>query len=144
MEETSRYGIWDDINLGIREGLMFYQTRSNAIILQGTLPVHWIVRAERLKNGEKLYERQYLSPRPPPKIVLRMISIGQKGIMNWALQLNIDQLGNSFKQSLGETVHLDSPKPTQSPKTNRDSTGQPVAQDVVVVGALQEEPSSFR
>ena len=28
---------WVDIDLGIREGLMFYQTRSNAIILQGTL-----------------------------------------------------------------------------------------------------------
>ena len=49
---------------------MFYQTRSNAIILQGTLPAHCIVRAERLKNGEKLYEKQYLSPRPPPKISL--------------------------------------------------------------------------
>ena len=59
---------WVDIDLGIREGLMFYQTRSNAIILQGTLPAHCIVRAERLRNGEKLYERQYLSPRPPPKI----------------------------------------------------------------------------
>ena len=29
---------WVDIDLGIKEGLMFYQTRSNAIILQGTLP----------------------------------------------------------------------------------------------------------
>ena len=54
---------WIDIDLGIREGL-FYQTRSNAIILQGTLPANCIVRAERLRNGEKLYERQYLSPRP--------------------------------------------------------------------------------
>ena len=31
---------WVDIDLGIREGLMFYQTRSNTIILQGTLPAH--------------------------------------------------------------------------------------------------------
>ena len=53
---------WVDIDLGIREGLMFYQTRSNTIILQGTLPAHCIVKVERLKNGEKLYERQYLSP----------------------------------------------------------------------------------
>ena len=44
---------WVDIDLGIREGL-FYQTRSNAIILQGTLPDHCIVRAERLRNGEKI------------------------------------------------------------------------------------------
>ena len=50
---------WIDIDLGIiKEGLSFYQTRSNAIILQGTLPAHCIVRAERLKNAEKLYEKQ--------------------------------------------------------------------------------------
>ena len=45
---------WVDIDLGIKEGLVFYQTRSNAIILQGTLPVHCIVKVERLKIGEKL------------------------------------------------------------------------------------------
>ena len=55
---------WIDIDLGIiKEGLKFFQTRSNAIILQGALPANCIVRAERLKSGEKLYERQYLSPR---------------------------------------------------------------------------------
>ena len=55
--------------LRIKEGLTCsIKRRSNAIILQGTLPAHCIVKVERLKNGEKLYERQYLSPRPPPKI----------------------------------------------------------------------------
>ena len=54
---------WIDINLGIiKEGLKFYQTRSNAIILQDVLPPSCIVRAERLKGGEPLYKRQYLSP----------------------------------------------------------------------------------
>ena len=53
---------WVDIDLGIKEGLVFYQTRSNAIILRGTLPVHCIVKVERLKTGEMLYERLYLSP----------------------------------------------------------------------------------
>ena len=43
-----------DINLGIREGLMFYQTRSNAIILQGPLPAHCIVKVERLKNWREV------------------------------------------------------------------------------------------
>ena len=62
---------WVDIDLAIREGLTFYQTRSNSIILQGTLPAHCIVKVERLKTGEKLYERQFLSPRPPPKISLK-------------------------------------------------------------------------
>ena len=63
---------WVDINLAIREGLTFYQTRSNAIILQGTLPAYCIPKVERLKTGEVLYERPYLSPRPPPKISLRL------------------------------------------------------------------------
>ena len=63
---------WIDIDHGIiKEGLRFYQTKSNAIILQGVLPPSCIVKAERLKGGEPLYKRQYLSPRPPPKISLR-------------------------------------------------------------------------
>ena len=59
--------------------------------------------------------------------------------MIWALQLNIDQSGNSFNSHL-ETLQLGSSKPTQSPKTNEDRSGKPVAQEIV--GVLQEEPSS--
>ena len=36
---------WVDIDLGIKEGL-FYQTRSNAIILQGTLPAYCIPKVK--------------------------------------------------------------------------------------------------
>ena len=50
---------WVDIDLTIKEGLTFYQTRSNAIILQGTLPVYCIPKVERLKTGEVLFERPY-------------------------------------------------------------------------------------
>ena len=62
---------WVDIDLAIKEGLTFYQTRSNAIILQGTLPAYCFPKVERLKTGEMLFERPYLSPPPPPKISLR-------------------------------------------------------------------------
>ena len=62
---------WVDINLAIRKGSTFYQARSNAIILQGTLPVYCIPTVVRLKIGEVLYEKSYMSPRPPPKISLR-------------------------------------------------------------------------
>ena len=41
---------WVDINLAIKEGLTFYQTRSNAIILQGTLPAYCIPKIVRLKT----------------------------------------------------------------------------------------------
>ena len=41
---------WVDIDLAIRKGLTFCQTRSNAIILQGTLPAYCIPKVERLKT----------------------------------------------------------------------------------------------
>ena len=62
---------WVDINLAIEKGLTFCQTRSNAIILQGTLPSCCIPKVVRLKTGEVLYEKAYMSLRPPPKIYLR-------------------------------------------------------------------------
>ena len=43
---------WVDINLAIKKGLTFYQTRSNAIILQETLPAYCIPNVVRLKTGE--------------------------------------------------------------------------------------------
>ena len=51
--------------------LQFYQTRSNAIILQETLPAYCIPKVVRMKTGEVLYEKVYMSPRPPPKISLK-------------------------------------------------------------------------
>ena len=130
---------WVDIDLGIREGLMFYQTRSNAIILQGTLPAHYIVRAERLKSGEKLYEKQYLSPRPPPKISLRHDLNWNKG-QDQGFTVEHRPVGKLVQQSLGETLQSGSSKPTQSPKPIEDRSGKPVAQEIV--GKLQEELSS--
>ena len=62
---------WVDINLAIQKELTFYQTRSNAIILQETLPAFCIPKVVRLKTGEFLYEKVYMSPRPPPKISLK-------------------------------------------------------------------------
>ena len=62
---------WVDINLAIRKGLTFYQTRSNAIILKGILPAYCIPKVVILKTGEVLYEKAYTSPRRPPEISLR-------------------------------------------------------------------------
>ena len=62
---------WVDINLTLRKGLKFYQTRSNAIILHGTLPAYCIPKVFRMETGEVIYEKVYMSPRPPPKISLK-------------------------------------------------------------------------
>ena len=132
---------WIDIDLGIiKEGLKFYQTRSNAIFLQGVLPPSCIVRAERLKGGEPLYKRQYLSLRPPPKISLRHDLNWTRGNDDLGSTVEHRPVGKLVQQSLGETVHFGSSKPTQSPKTNEDRSEKPVAQEIG--GVLQEEPSS--
>ena len=125
---------WIDIDLGIiKEGLKFYQTGSNAIILQGVLPPSCIVRAERLKGGEPLYKGQYLSPRPPPKISLRHDLNWTRGNDDLGSTVEHRPVGKLVQQSLGETVHFCSSKPTQSPKTNEDRSGKPVAQEIVGV-----------
>ena len=48
---------WVDINLAIEKGLTFYQTRSNAIILQETLPAYCIPKIVRMKTGEGFYDK---------------------------------------------------------------------------------------
>ena len=57
---------WVDINLALKKGLKFYQTRSNAIILYDTLPAYCIPKVVRMESGEIKYEKVYASPRPPP------------------------------------------------------------------------------
>ena len=46
---------WVDINLALKKGLKFYQTRSNAIILHETLPANCIPKGVRMETGEVLY-----------------------------------------------------------------------------------------
>ena len=103
---------WVDIDLGIKEGLVFYQTRSNAIILQGTLPAHCFLKVERLKIGEKVYERQYLSLRPPPKISLKHDLNWTKGNDQSGSTVEHQPVGKLVQQSLGETL------PSQSNSLN--------------------------
>ena len=90
-----------NINLAIRKGLTFHQTRSNAIILQGLLPAYCIPKVVRLKTGEVLYEKVYMSPRPPPKISLRhdwTKEVGSKVVQQ--------PEGETVRQPEGEVVRL--------------------------------------
>ena len=125
---------WVDIDLAIREGLTFYQTRSNAIILQGTLPAHRIPKVERLKTGEVLYERRYLSPRPPPKISLKHDHNWTKGNDQLGSTVEQQPVGKLAQQSFGEAPRVKLSKPTQSkPNPICDRTGKPVETERVFV-----------
>ena len=86
-----------------------------------------------------MYERQYLSPRPPPKISLRHDLKRSKG-NDQGSTVEHRPVGKLVQQSLGETLQSGSSKPTQFPKPIEDRTGQPVTQGIV--GKLQEELSS--
>ena len=105
---------WVDIDLAIKEGLTFYQTRSNAIILQGTLPAYCIPKIERLKTGEVLNERPYLSPRPPPKISLKHDHNWTKGNDQLGSTVEQQPVGKLLQQSFGEAPRVKLSKPTQS------------------------------
>ena len=111
---------WVDINLAIREGLTSYQTRSNAIILQGTLPAYCIPKVERLKTGEVLYERPYLSPRPPPKISLRHDHNWTRGNDQLGSTVEQQPVGKLVQQSFGEAPRVKLSKPNQpNPNPNQ-------------------------
>ena len=87
---------WVDINLAIKKGLTFYQTRSNAIILQETLPAYCIPKLVRMETGEVSYEKVYMSPRPPPKISLRH-ECTREVDSEHAQQSQVGQLSRSFE-----------------------------------------------
>ena len=130
---------WVNINLAIRKGLTFYQTRSNAIILQRTLPAYCIPKVVRLTTGEVLYEKAYMSPRPPPKISLRH---------DWTKELGskVDRQpeGEVTRQPEGEVARqakfFQPAQPTPNPI--RDRSGQlGIMQDVISVQACSSEDS---
>ena len=126
---------WVDIDLEIKEGLTFYQTRSNAIIFQGTLPAYCIPKVVSMKIGEVLYEKSYVSLRPPPKISLRHDHDWTR--RNYELGCTVEQqpVGKLVQQSCGEVQHAKFSKPTKpKPKPICDRSGKlEDTEDVLVV-----------
>ena len=60
-----------DIRRAHRMGLAFFQTRSNAIILYGTLPPTCIEKVVFLKTKEVVYTKTSKSSRPAPMVTLK-------------------------------------------------------------------------
>ena len=77
---------WVDIQLALKKGLKFYQTRSNAIILHERLPAYCIPKVVVMGSGEIIYEKENVSPRPPPKISLKH---------DWTKELDSEFAGSS-------------------------------------------------
>ena len=126
---------WVDIDLAIRKGLTFYQTRSNAIILQGTLPAYCIPKVVRLNTGKVFYEKSYMSPRPPPKISLRHDHEWTRGKVPLGSTVEQQPVGKIVRQSCGEVQCATFSQLTQpKPKPICDRSGKPDStEDVFVV-----------
>ena len=129
---------WVDINLSLKKGLKFYQTRSNAIILHKTLPAYCIPKVVRMETGEAIYEKVYMSPRPPPKISLKHEWKRESGSEH-AQRAGVGQLSESFQSN----------QPTLNPI--RERSGRPDSTQVrrktsrsqeIDVNSFCEEPSS--
>ena len=88
-----------DIKLPQREGLKFYQTRCNAIILRDTLPAYCISKAIMMEIGEIIYDKVHASPRPPTTISFKD---------NWMKELDSEVAGSS----------KDTPRIQPKPKPN--------------------------
>ena len=106
---------WVDINLALKKGLKFYQTRSNAIILHETLPAYCIPKVVRMETRDVIYEKVYASLRPPPKISLKHDWMKELG--SEVAQRPDGQVVQQFKSS-----QLNQP----NPNPNHDRTEQPV------------------
>ena len=101
--------------------LLFFKEHFQPIVFQ---------ELKDLKTGEMLYERRYLSPRPPPKISLTHDHDWTKGNDQLGSTVEHRPVGKLVQQSLGETLQAGSSKPTQ-PKPNPigDRTGKPVEEE---------------
>ena len=113
---------WVDIQLAQRNGFTFYQTRCNAIILYDTLPACCISKVVVMESGEIIYDKVFVSPRPPPKISFRD---------NWMKELDSEVAGSSK-----DTQRIQ-PKPkTQLSRTERPVGGQESTKEIEKVLCL--------
>ena len=80
----------------------------------------------RMKTGEVLYEKSYLSFRPPPKISLRHDHDWTRGKVPFCSTVDQQPEGKVVRQSRGEVQHATFSQLTQPiPKPICDRSGQP-------------------
>ena len=103
---------WVDINLSLKKGLKFYQTRSNAIILHETLPAYCIPKVVRMETGEVIDEKVYASPRPPPKISLK-----HDWMKEWGPEIARQPEGEVVQQSKSSQSNQPKPNPDHDDRT---------------------------
>ena len=103
---------WVDIQLAQQKGFKCCQTRSNAIILYGTLPAYCIPKVVVMESGEIKNEKVCASPRPPPKISFKD---------NWMKELDSEVAGGNE-----DSQQVQPKSKTQLSRTERPVSEQPL------------------
>ena len=105
---------WVDIDLGIKGRLTFYQTRSNATILQGTLPAYCIPKVGRQDWRSRMRTHTcHLDHHQRSHYV----TIGLEGKFHWVLQLinnQTEKLFDSHKKLPDEQNSSNQPNQSRS------------------------------
>ena len=86
VEKAPGYGVLGRYTACSTERIEVLSTRSNAIILYGTLPAYCTSKAIVMKFEEIIFQKVYVSPRPPPTISYKH---------NWMCDLDSDVAGSS-------------------------------------------------
>ena len=100
---------WVEKQLAQRKGLKFYQTLCNASILYDTLPAYCKLKAIVMKSEEIIFQKVYVSPRPPPTI-----SFTDNGMK----ELDLEVVGSSK-----DTQRIEPKRKTQLSSTVRPVCG---------------------
>ena len=106
---------WFEINLALRKGLKFYQSRSNAIILYETLPAYCTQKVVRMETGAIKNEKAYALPRRPPKMYLKH---------DWMKDLGSEVARQPEGAVTRQAKSSQSNQPNPNP--DHDRTGKPV------------------
>ena len=107
---------WVDTQLAQRKGMKFYQARCDAIILHDTLPAYCISKVIVMKSEEIIYQKVYVSPRPPPQISYKD---------NWTCDLDSD-----VPRSSKDIQRIQQKPKTQLSRTGRSVGGQESTKEV--------------
>ena len=125
---------WVDIDLAIQKGLTFHQTRCNCPS-RNTSSLLYSKKVVRLMTGEVLYEKSYMSLRPPPKISLRHDDDWTRGNDELVSTVEQQPVGKLVQRSCGEVHQATFSQLTQpKPKPICDRSRKPDStEDVFVV-----------
>ena len=91
---------WCNLKVAQSEGLQFYQTRSNAIILYNTLPVVCIEKVVNMRSGEESYSKMCQSLELPQRIVLKAnLNYGRQDTTNFEARASVDHLSREYAET---------------------------------------------